>query len=320
MNLQKKYKAGGDICKKVIEKLFEKIKGGESDITKLERLGNDILMTELNTAGLKRAYVAYPTSISLNSCAGHYIYEKGNDRYNNIKEGDVVKIELGVDWDGCIIIKGDSMKLGEGEDNYIKFLNNLKHSVGKFVKGNGEMTNDDVRQFIESKCTEAGCFPIENTFSYQQLDSQCRTEESKWIVLNHKKYWDENDELAVDENICFDIEEGDVYMMNITVVPSTEDEHVWSEKHLPHIYRCNGMFYNLKMKSSREYLNGVKKGHLTNWYVLDHGDDARKKIGFRECFNNGLIDSLPVLYHKGGMNVYHKKFVMIVGKDKSSVI
>ena len=53
--------------------------------------------------------IAFPTSISLNNCVSNYIYENGNDEFNMIKPGDVVKIDLGVNLGGCISILGETI-------------------------------------------------------------------------------------------------------------------------------------------------------------------------------------------------------------------
>lgn len=326
------YNSCADICRKGLNRVMDKIKGGERDITKLMRLGNDLMNEELrrlnndyNNKKEHRLCVAFPTSISVNNCVGGYIYEIDNDAFNKIREGDVVKIEMGVNLNGSMVHFGETLVINKQsdtdptyQDKYIRFLDDLERALCKVVKGD-DMTNDDVRQFIEGKCTEAGCFPVENTFSYQLLNGEHRTDESKWIVLNHKKYWDENDELAVDENLCFDIEPDDIYNINITIVPSTDDEHVYSERHLPHIYRFNDFFYNLRLKSSREFLNKVKGKHSTNWFDLGSvlQNDPKNKIGFRECFNNGLMEAIPVLYHKEGLPVYTKKLTLFVDKTGS---
>lgn len=314
-----KYNLCAEITAKAMRNVLEKIEKGERDVTKLQTLGDHHMNSELRGLKYERACIAFPTSISVNNCLGAYIYEVDNDLFNKIKENDIVKIEMGVNIDGCMVHFGETICANGQSDSCISFLDSLEKALCKIVKGGGEMTNDDVREFIEAKCTEAGCFPVENTFSYQQLDGQHKTEESKWIVLNHKKYWDDNDELAVEDNLCFDIEPNDIYNLNITVIPGTGDEHTWSERHLPHVYRFNDYFYNLKMKSSRDFLNKVKGTHFTNWFCLQSvvGNDPRAKIGFRECLNNGLLESMPVLYHKEGLPVYTKKFTLFVGDNKS---
>jgi methionine aminopeptidase len=260
----------------------------------------------------------------LNHCVGNYIYEESQTNHNTIRSGDVVKIELGVNIGGCIAILGETFVKGGGntvQQNYIDFLNDLaKHVIGLCKQGE---TNDEIRMLVESKCTEQACFPLENCIGYQQCSGQLKTAESKYIVFNHQKYYDENDNLCVEENLCFDLEPGEVYTINLTVVPDLPEnaeckEHCYKEFHEPHIYRFNDYFYNLKLKSSREFVSRVKGLCGNNAFVLaQYLNTGKDKLGKRECWENGILDSYPIRYHKGGCDVYHKKFTVIVGEDKA---
>ena len=281
--------------------------------------------------------IAFPTSISLNNCAGNYIYESGNHDYNTIKEGDIIKIELGVTISGCIAVLGETIIKLNKKDNingkydndiniknnikYISFLNELKNDIIDMIKV-GE-TNDEIRIHIESKCTENDCFPLENTTSYQHLNGQLRTDESKYIILNYKReseYEIENGGGGGVDNLCFEFEEGDIYTIHLIISPSlneNESEIKCVQMCEPHIYRFNDCFYNLKLKMSREFCSIVKGKHSINAFdCLPYKEIGKYRVGIKEACEHNILEKYPILCSKSG-NVFHKKFTIVVGKDRT---
>jgi methionine aminopeptidase len=84
----------------VLAKLIKKISVG-SKIVDLCRAGDDLLMEELNKSYNKKQVfkgIAFPTCISVNEVCG---YNSPNQEDSiSIKEGDLVKVELGAHVDG----------------------------------------------------------------------------------------------------------------------------------------------------------------------------------------------------------------------------
>lgn len=342
-----KYNTSSKICGHVYRNLCDWIKQGERDIKTLSERGNLLIKTELDKVYKREPNkgIGYPVSISLNNCVGDYIWEAENTEYNTIRSGDIVKIELGVNIGGCIAVLGETFVNNNSDDetvesnrnkrdnqdkanDAIRLLNELSCDVVKMIR-KGE-TTDEVRIYIESKCTENEFFPFENCVSYQHVPIetggyQLRGEDSKYMVLNHQKYYDDEDTLIVEENLCFDFEEGEVYTINLKIVQDNIEqsngnkgnEHVYKQPHLPHVYRFNEYFYNLKLKSSREFCKRLRDTHGHNPFVMnDQCQTAKDKMGLRECLDNNLLEYYPVLYNKGGYTVYSKKFTVIITGDK----
>lgn len=310
-----KYNTAARICGQIYKEVVEKIRNGDLDVRSLCDYGTKRIVEECGrvykTESIKG--VAYPVSISVDGCVGGYYYEEGMSEYNNIRKDSVVKIELGVNIGGCIAMLAET--IGEEGDEYIKTLGELQSIVLRTLVA-GE-TNDEVRTCVEEVCVERDCFPVENCVSYQHVEGQPRTDESKYIVMNHQKYFNEDDELIVEEDVCFDIEEGDVYTVNLTIVPNNEnDEHVYKERHSPHIYRINHYHYNLKLKSARDIYSRVRKSHDQGGFYMKEYESPRDKMGINECVMSGIMESVPVLYEKENVPVYTKKFTVVVMKDK----
>lgn len=310
------YNISAKVCSIVYNQIAELIVDG-AKVSDICAFGTEFIVTECENMKkihdfcphmYSSMYVGFPVSISLNKCVGNYVYEKDRLNYNNIKKGDVVKIEFGVNIDGCISIIGETIVVGEPENKMIAFLQSLEKKVLKMmIPGN---VNDDVRTVVESLCTENDCFPVENTMSYQTQEKYLRTQESKYILLNFVKYYDSDDYLAVEPNTCFEFEDGEVYHINLTITPTLENQ-TYKKEHDSHIYAFNDIFSGLKLKSSKEFHSTVKRSHGTNGFVVKENLDAKSRIGMKECKERGILTEYPIYYNKKE-SVYHKKFTAVV--------
>jgi methionine aminopeptidase len=329
-----KYNTAAEICGKAYKLLVSKINENERDISKLCDIGNDIIKKEISLVYKKEVNkgIAFPVCISLNNCVGYYVYEKDNDKYNTIKDGDIVKIEMGVNIGGCIARLGETIVVGELDKTdtkkykkKISMLNKLQNVVySEMYAGN---INDEVRINIETICNENSCYPVENSFSYQHLDNQFRTDDSKYVVLNHVKYYDEDDNEIVEPNDCFDLLEEEVYTIELRIVDNdkTNDlsptQHKYVEIHDPHIFRFNNYHYDLKSKNARLFLSKYKGEYGTDAFcVNDIKRDVKNRIGIKECYENGILESYPVKYVKDMSNVYLKIFTVVVFEDKCYIL
>lgn len=323
-----KYKLAGTICKLVLSFLKNEIlENNETDVHKLSNIGNTLLIEEYkklsNQYDTKKVKIAFPTCISLNNCSSYYIYEENKPEYNFIKPNDLVKIELGLNIDDCINITGDSFYMNETSNQqykqYKNILNLLEKLESKITKlANINSTNDDIKMLIESSCTKYNCFPVENTFSYQHNFEHIQTDESKYIVTNFHKYYDEDDNLIIPQDICFDFEENDVFTINLTIIPNNNDErhHVYSELHQPHIYKYNEYFHNFKFQSSKQFYAHIKKTHGFNVFsMVDYKNNVKYRVGLKESLENGILNSYPILYNKENLPIFFKKFTVIIGKE-----
>lgn len=324
---KQRYISSSKICKVVLDEIILKIQ--TSQILVLEELylyGNTRLQEELTLISKdeKIHSIAFPTSISLNNCVGNYLYSKDE----KINPGDVVKIQLGVNLGGCIVNIGETIiydkekelllekELSKEHQKYFNLLKKLETKIKeKMISGN---TNDDVKILIESMCTEYGCFPVENTISYQHLDGQEFTDESKYIITNYKKYYDTDDYLIVPPNTCFEFEHGEIYTVKLVIIPNNldnldETEHKYIQNEQSHIYRFNDTFHDLKLKMSREFVSRIKKEHGTNAFnAIEHSQNGKSRVAIKQCCESGILEKYPIIYSKDEYNVYHKIFTVII--------
>jgi methionine aminopeptidase len=315
---------------KIAKKVYEMIKTRIEDqilanecvsIASICQYGNEKIIEETQNVykKCKNKGVAFPVSISLNNCVGNYVNDVNNQNEHKgdvIKKGDVVKVELGVAIDGYIGIVGETFMVGGGLEKELEFLDELSSEI---VLRAGD-TNDTFRMFIESECTKNNMYPIENCTSYQQFENHLQTAESKYMILNYRKYWDEDDNLVSEENLCFEFEENEVYTINLTCALSETYDLKYKEPIEPRLFRFNETNYGLKLNSSRVFLNEVKsKHHNYVFNITEFLNNPKMKVGMKECFGNGILDPYPILYitdQNSPVTVIHKKFTVIVKKER----
>jgi methionine aminopeptidase len=340
-NIITKYHTAASICGKVYISLKSKIidlfynaplrNDNERNLLNLTSYGNNLIKHELSNIYKKSKdkNIAFPVSISLNNCVGHYIYNHDNpdSEFNTIKETDVIKIELGVSIDGCISILAETFTINENLEikKITDFLDKMQKILVKKIKH--EETADEMRMLFESKCTENDIFPIENCMSYQQLEGHLNGDTLKYMILNYHKYYDMDDYLISPENINYEFEEHDIYTINLSVTPTRDDNDnddniKYKNKDESHIYRLNEYTYSLKLKSSKIFYNQIKTNHSN--YAFDislYNHDAKNRMGIKECLDNNILDAYPIKYVcPSNIPVITKKFTIIVGKNDSKLL
>lgn len=329
-----KYNDAARVAKLVFDELKQKVLEGERNVRSLCDIGNLSILKHLESIykNVKCKGIGFPVSISLDNCVGNYVFEENLDKYNTINEDSVIKIELGVQIDGYCAMFGDTFVLNENHKyKYIlEFLDKISKEIPKVMKV-GE-TTDDVRLLIESKCTDLDVFPVENSISNQQFKMN-ELFDNKKLILHHQKYYDTNEYEVTEPNINYEIEEHDVYDINLTVIPdlsydelssyklSKTTSHVYVITHDPHIYRFNGFYHDFKLKASREFASTIKEKHSN--YGFDYTQYKTKpkyRMGLKEAKENGVIEEFPVMYAKDNLPVFHKKFTLLVQKSRTIIL
>ena len=322
-----KYNVAASICGKVYLELKEKIKSGERNLKDISTYGNKRITGELETMYKKEKdkRIAFPVSISLNNCLGNYVYDyqNSNSEYNTIKDTDVIKIELGVCIGGCISVLCETFTLDDNPQikEITEFLDKMQNDLVKRIKH--EETADELRIYFESKCTDNDIFPVENCISYQQSPGLLKSEDGKYLIFNYRKYYDMDDYLITPENINYEFEEHDVYTINLSVIPSQDDEHSLKYKNNgeSHIYRFNEFTYGLKLQSSRAFHNQAKGKHANCAFEInDYLSNVKNRMGMKECLDNGILEKYPIIYVQPNVPVVTKKFTVLVGKKNSKTV
>lgn len=318
------YNEAASVCGKIYNELKIDILNGERNIKKLTSKGDNRILEELSYIYKKTQIgnfknIAYPVSISLNNCISNYVYDE-NQEFNTITDDAIIKIELGVVISGCTSILAETFSINKNKqlEDINTFLRYLQTKITQMIYH--EQTADNIRMYIESQCTENQVFPIENCTSHQHEKEFLHTEDSKYMILNYKKYYDKNDILTSSQNLNYEFEKNDIYTINLTVIPESEDNIKYTNLGESHIYHFNDLEYPLKLKSSRTFCNDVKSKHSNYAFLVDDFSTYKYKIGINECLTNNILNKLPIIYLNKNIPVVTKKFTIIIGQDKSNVL
>jgi len=112
-----KYKMAGDISNRVIQAVIKKCVSGAS-VRELCSFGDSLLLEETNKVFKKekdlKKGIAFPTCLSVNNCICHFS-PLVSDTDVELKDGDMVKIDLGAQVDGFIAAVAHTVLVGGGD-------------------------------------------------------------------------------------------------------------------------------------------------------------------------------------------------------------
>ena len=158
---------------------------------------------------------AFPTSISVNNVVSH-VSPLPSDPEVTLKEGDVVKIMLGIHLDGYAVTHAETIHLAKESTSdlaadVIKAAYDAAQVAMRTIKPGNK--NWDVTEAVEKVAKDYGCAGVEGMLSCQHLKNV--TDGKKRILLNPSP------ELKRDhETTTF--EEGEVYGVDILIVTGTD--------------------------------------------------------------------------------------------------
>ncbi len=320
-----KYKVGGIIVENIINGILNNVKPQET-LNKLYEIGYNLYNIEMNKYFNKKKLVngkgiAFPLSLSLNNVAGYYINKKSN---TILKEGDILKIELGVHIDGypsvtCItkLVTNDKTKCDKNKLKLIDALNEAKREALKLIKP--ESSNIKLVKKMEYIANKYGLNLLTcngknekapGVISYQMsqnvIDGKNDDDDDnlhKLILLR----WNETFDFELSEN---DFEENEVYGIDIGL--STGNGKISKLNDCINIYKRNkDKYYSLKLKSSKNSLSKISGN-----FPIDISDIStpRLKFGLNECLSHKLVEEYPVMAGKDNDLIGRIKFTVIIRK------
>lgn len=157
---------------------------------------------------------AFPTTISVNNVVAHFT-PLPSDPEVELKDGDVVKVMMGIQLDGYAVTHAETILLGSKNDgaaaDVIKAAYEAAQIAMRLLKPGSK--NWDVTEAVEKVAKEYGCSGVEGMLSCQHERNV--TDGKKRILLNPTA------ELKREhETVTF--EEGEVYGVDILVVTGAD--------------------------------------------------------------------------------------------------
>ncbi|GAB1609269.1 proliferation-associated protein 2G4-like [Argonauta hians] len=305
-----KYKMVGDMVNGILKQVIAECKAGKVVID-ICKFGDELLLDETSKVFKKdkemKKGLAFPTCISVNNCVCHFSPLESEPPVL-LKDGDVVKIDLGAHVDGFIAVVAHTLVVGSSVDKKVKgrkadvcMAAHLASEAALRLVKPGNM-NYTVTDAIQKVAESFKCKPVEGMLSHQLKKHVIDGE--KAIILNP------TDAQRKDHEKC-EFEVHDVYAIDILV--STGEGKGKEVDTRTTIYKKKGVVYHLKMRVSRQIYSEVEKKYGLMPFTLRLFEDEKKaKMGLMECVKHELMQPYNVLYEKEGEFVAQFKFTIIL--------
>ncbi|XP_056305591.1 proliferation-associated protein 2G4b [Danio aesculapii] len=306
-----KYKMGADIANLALKTVIEAAKPGVSVLSLCEK-GDAFIAAETGKVFKKekeiKKGIAFPTCVSVNNCVCHFSPIKSDPDYM-LKDGDLVKIDLGVHVDGFISNVAHSFVVGATKDapvtgrkaDVIKAAHLCAEAALRLVKPGNQ--NSQVTEAWNKIAQSFKCMPIEGMLSHQL--KQHVIDGEKTIIQNPTDQQRKDHEKA-------EFEVHEVYAVDVLV--STGEGKARDSGQRTTVYKRDpSKQYGLKMKTSRMFFSEVERRFDAMPFTLRaFEDESKARLGVVECAKHELLQPFSVLHEKEGEHVAQFKFTVLL--------
>ncbi len=326
-----KYTMAGTIASKVLEELVSLTKVG-AKVTDLCKTGDNMILEEVNKVSKKTTYkgIAFPTCVSINNMAGYFSPHTHEDKDEYlVKDGDLVKIELGVHMDGfpalvcfTVVVNDSNNKIDDERANVVKAVVEASRNVLKLMTPG--TLNKEIVNKLKDTAEKYNCsIPVINSNIHcpgilshqvsQDIIDGYNTEEDEFI---HRFILNKSNDAYEFSMVDLELEENEVYAVDITM--STGKGKFQQAPYNTTIYkRIQDRRIALKLKTSRATLSHFGK---TRFPIHSRDKDTRFKFGLKECLAKDIVEEYPPIRAKPDEYVARVMFTVIVRKKPILVI
>ncbi|KAL4557903.1 hypothetical protein LXL04_036097 [Taraxacum kok-saghyz] len=308
-----KYKSAAEIVNKALQLVLSECKPNtkivdiceKGDAYIREQTGN---MYKNVKKKIERG-VAFPTCLSVNNTVCHFSPLASDETV--LKEGDMLKIDMGCHIDGFIAVVAHTHVLQQGPvtgraADVIAAANTAAEVALRLVRPGKK--NQDVTEALQKVAAAYDCKIVEGVLSHQQ--KQFVIDGNK-VVLSLS-----NPETRVDDA---EFEENEVYAIDIVTSTGDGKPKLLDEKQTTIYKRAVDKNYHLKMKASRFIFSEISQKFPIMPFSARALEEKRARLGLVECVNHELLQPYPVLHEKPGDFVAHIKFTVLLmpnGSDR----
>jgi len=245
--------------------------------------------------------LGFPTCISVNHIVGHFS-PLSNDQ-TILKDGDLIKIDLGAHIDGYISIGAHTFVLtantvtGRQADVIIAAQIAAEATLRLLKPG---FKNTQITDAIGKIAAEYKVTPVVGVLSHQMKRFLIDGEK---VIINKTDVDQKVDEIEFAPNEVYAI---DIVMSTGDGKPKEMDERTTVYK------RSLDAVYKLKSKTSRSILSEIDKQFPTFPFTIRALDEKKVRFGIKECRDHDLVYSYPVLTEREGEFVAHFKYTALV--------
>lgn len=303
-----RYKTAAQVANETLAVLLSELKV-EKSVLSLCELG-DKTITEKAKPFFKKNKkmpkgIAFPTCLSVNEVVCHC--SPLSDDTTTLKQGDVVRIDLGVHFDGYIatvahtVVLTDKAIDGKQADVMACAKACMEVTGQLLIEGN---TNTKLSEAFDKVASSYGVSLCEGVLSHQL--KRFVIDGSKAILLKTTT------EHQTQEQTFQDFE---VYSVDILVTSGSGKLRETQPKTT--IYKRNPeVDYHVKLKSSAKALSEIREKYDILPFSIRYLDKD-SKLGLNELTKHGLIEGYPVLTEKKGEFVCHLKSTFFILKNET---
>ena len=323
----------GRIADEVLKATIEKCKP-KANIYELCQESDNLIKEKLSKIYTKKKFIkgiAFPTSIAVNEVCGNFspLSEPSDDphEYKTLSEGDVAKINLGVEINGFAALVGHTVVVsdkkekikGKKADVILATYNSIQAALRMMTKDN---TNNKITDTIASICKDYDVNPIEGVLSHRMKRDIIDGLET---IINKSTI-----DQKVDER---KFAHGDVF--GLSVIVSTGEGKPKETTIKTSIYkRALETTYKLRTDSGRKLLSVVESNFYSfpfSFSAFDKEENIKlkqqipnfkttMKMGLSECVKYELLHGYPVLTEKTGDIVAEFTYTIAVRNEGPIVI
>ncbi|XP_017484882.1 PREDICTED: proliferation-associated protein 2G4-like, partial [Rhagoletis zephyria] len=251
--------------------------------------------------------IAFPTCISINNCVCHFSPLK-SDKDVTLKNGDMVKIDLGAHIDGFMALAGHTLVVGASAENKIKgrqaevllAAHYAAEAALRLVQPGND--NNTVTDTVQKVADTFNCKPISGMLSHEL--KQYQMDGGKTIIQNP------TDAQKKEHEKC-EFAKHEVYAIDVLI--TTGDGKTRDLDSKTTIFKKTEEIYQLKLKTSRALYSEIDKKFGNMAFTLRSLESEQKaRLGVVECVQHKLLEPYGVLYDKDTELIAQFKFTVLL--------
>lgn len=312
-----KYKTAGEIAAKALRTVVDATAEGKT-VLELMQLGDEAV--EQGTAAVFKDKkmskgVAFPTTVSINQVVCNYAPLPSDDASKAaLKNGDVVKFQLGAQIDGYASVAGETVVVGASAASpvtgraadVIKAAHTAADVAIRLMKPG--VLNHDIAKQLEQTVLE---------FDVRGVDGIQTNQFDKDEISGKKKIAFGGDGSSRPD--ACKLEENEVYGVDIVVTTSADGKSK-SDDTFTSIYRKTTSTYLLKMATSRKVYSEIqKKAGAFPFNLRALEDEKRARMGVKECASHGLVTPFQVLVDASPSAITAQVFFTVAVNAKGAI-
>jgi len=301
-----KYKSSGLIVGAALKFAYEACEPGKR-VVDICQATDEFIVQQLsasNNKGKIEKGVAFPTSISVNNCAGHF--SPVEDDNTTLQVGDVVKIDLGAHIDGfaslgahTTIISENKLHPTTGKKADVVCAAHYALEAALRLLKQGKK-NSDITRTIRQIAYIYHVNPLEAVLSH----------ELKRFVIDGQRV------IANRETLDQKVEEfefGEFEAYTLDIVMSTGEGKAKEKDTKTTIYKkAQDASYSLKLQSARTLFKEINQKYPAMPFTIRSFPDKRARLGLSEIVKHDLVYPYPVLYEKPNEFIAQFKATVLV--------